>query len=77
MTLRVGQPAALGCCRTLIIVCGFYEGVKCFCASQNLKKKPADWRVSLNAFYYSIFITYFFNSLSAEQQDLFRTLNAR
>jgi hypothetical protein len=36
--------------------------------SSRKKEKPADWRVSLNVFYYSIFITYFFKNLSAEQQ---------
>jgi hypothetical protein len=40
MTLCVGQPAALGCCRTLIIVCGFYPVVKCFCAAPMSKKNP-------------------------------------
>ena len=61
MTLCVGQPAALGCCRTLIIVCGFYEAVKYFCAAPMSKKKPAIWRVSLNMFCFIRFL-YFLTS---------------
>ncbi len=60
MTLCVGQPAALGCCRTSNILRAFYAAVKCFCFDKSfcfdfaarLKKKPAIWRVSLNAFYF-------------------------
>ena len=39
MTSRVAQLPFLGCCRTLIIVCGFYGAVKSFLCRANAKEK--------------------------------------
>ena len=52
MTLCVAQLSLLSCCRTLIIVCGFYAAVKCFCAAPIPKKKTRHWRVSRAALYF-------------------------
>ena len=62
MTLRVAQLPFLGCCRTLRIVCGFYEVVKCFCAAPMLKKKPAIWRVYRAAFCFIFVFLYWIAS---------------
>lgn len=76
MTLCVAQLPLLSCCCTSNILCAFYAAVKGFCAAPIPKKKTRHWRVSLNAFYYSIFIYILFNNLSEEQRDLFRVLIA-
>ena len=57
MTLCVGQPVALSCCRTSNILRAFYAAVKCFCAAPIPKKKPASWRVFLLRFLLFIYYT--------------------